>query len=110
MTKEEKKILRLQIVELLDQCEGCKYRCKANASIHICPSCPIGQQLQKLSRKLCGNKVIVRRAWTKEEDAYIWNNQHLPRKELAERLGRTRDAVIKRLFELRKRGSVTNAS
>jgi hypothetical protein len=110
MTKEEKKMIRLQLVNLLDSCEGCPYQTMVNACVKICPTCPIGKQMQKLSRKLCGNKVIVRRAWTKEEDAYIWNNQHLPRKELAERLGRTRDAVIKRLFELRKRGGVTNAS
>jgi CRP-like cAMP-binding protein len=103
-------MIRIQIHNLLDNCQNCQFRSVTNAGIHTCPSCPIGQQLQKLSRKLCGNKVIVRRAWTKEEDAYIWNNQHLPRKELAERLGRTRDAVIKRLFELRKRGGVTNAS
>ncbi|WP_044736611.1 hypothetical protein [Geobacillus kaustophilus] len=110
MTREEKKLIRLQIGALLNKCQGCQYRHKTNASIHICPSCPIGEQMQALGKKLSGEELARYRNWTKEDDAYIWNNQHLPRKELAERLGRTRDAVIKRLFKLRKRGGVTHAS
>jgi hypothetical protein len=119
VTREEKKMIRLQIIGLLDQCEGCKYRFKANACIHICPSCPIGQQIQKLGRFLCRTSnwskrrekgELIRRPWTKEEDEYIWNNQHLLRRDLAKHLGRTKKAVIKRLCELRKRGGVTHAS
>jgi hypothetical protein len=81
MTREEKKILRLHIIELLDQCQGCQYRHKANASIHICPSCPIGKKMQALGKKLGERKKrkAVRRPWTTQ-------------------------------FELRKRGRIHDAS
>jgi len=109
MTKDEKKRIRLQIIGLLDQCEGCPYQKMTNACVHICPSCPIGKKIQKLGKKLYKHSV-KRRIWTKEEDAYIWSNQHLPRKELAKYIGRTERAVKLRLVELRKRGGVTHAS
>jgi hypothetical protein len=101
MTREEKKMIRLQITELLDQCKGCKYRCKANASIHICPSCPIGQQMQKLGKKLWRKeekkqqKIVKKsvakksRPWTPEEEEYLLQNLHMKRRELAKQLGRT---------------------
>jgi hypothetical protein len=110
VTREEKKLIRLQITRLLDQCQGCKFRSVDNACIHICPGCPIGEQMQALGKKISGEEFVRYRNWTKEEDTYLWNNQHLPRKELAKHLGRTRQAVISRLTELRKRGGVTHAS
>ncbi|EZP75040.1 hypothetical protein H839_16108 [Parageobacillus genomosp. 1] len=110
MTKAEKKLIRLQIISLLERCQGCPYHSTTNASIHVCPSCPIGQRMQALGQKISGEEFVRYRNWTKEEDEYLWNNQHLRRKELAKHLGRTRQAVINRLAELRKRGGVTHAS
>ncbi|NUK29490.1 HTH domain-containing protein [Parageobacillus sp. VR-IP] len=110
MTREEKNLIRLQIISLLERCQDCQFRSVTNASIHVCPSCPIGQRVQALGKKISGEELARYRNWTKEEDAYLWNNQHLPRKELAKHLGRTRQAVINRLAELRKRGGVTHAS
>lgn len=57
MTKAEKKLIRLQIISLLERYQGCPYHSTTNASIHVCPGCPIGQQMQELGKKL----------WHKEE-------------------------------------------
>lgn len=57
MTKEEKKMIRIQIHNLLENCQDCQFRSVTNASIHVCPGCPIGQQMQKLGKKM----------WRKEE-------------------------------------------
>jgi hypothetical protein len=106
MTKVEKKMIRLQIIGLLNQCEGCKYRSKENTCIHICPSCPIGQQMQELGKKLGGQpkvaekkptqkqkqkkKTLVMRRWTTEEEEFILMNQHhMTKMQLAQKLGRT---------------------
>jgi hypothetical protein len=118
MTREEKKLIRLQITELLDQCEGCKYRCKSNASIHICPGSPIGQQMQKLGKKLWPKKEkkqqkIVKksvakkyRPWVPEEEEYLLQNLHMKRSELAKQLGRTYRAVLRRISDLKKEGRI----
>lgn len=123
MTREEKKMIRLQIIGLLDQCQGCRYRSKENASIHICSSCPIGQQLQELGKKLGGQpkaerkptqkreqkkKTLVMRRWTKEEEEFILMNQHqMTKMQLAQKLGRSYYSVRQKLTKLnRKRGRV----
>jgi hypothetical protein len=114
MTREEKKLIRLQIIGLLDQCQGCPNRYTTNASIHICPSCPIGQRMQELGKKLDQNKTIFdgekRRGWTEEEDFYLIHHYGvLPVDRIAKRLGRTEYAVRKRAHMLRK-GEKTHAS
>ncbi|MCG6184274.1 hypothetical protein H1215_15595 [Anoxybacillus sp. LAT_38] len=49
MTREEKKRLRMQIVQLLDECDTCEYKTKSGASVTVCRGCPIGKRLTELS-------------------------------------------------------------
>ena len=122
MTREEKKLIRLQIISLLERCQDCQFRSVTNASIRVCPSCPIGQQMQELGKKLGGQpkvaekkpaqkqkqkkKTLVMRRWTKEEEEFILMNQHhMTKMQLAEKLGRTYFSVRQKLTKLnRKRG------
>jgi hypothetical protein len=111
MTREEKKLIRLQIISLLEQCQGCKFRSVTNAGIHVCPACPIGQQMQELGKKLDQSKTIFdgekRRGWTEEEDFYLLHHYGIaPVERIAERLGRTPMAVIRRAYVLRKGGKI----
>ncbi|NNV04709.1 zinc-finger domain-containing protein, partial [Brevibacillus sp. MCWH] len=48
MTREEKKQIRLQILQLLDKCAGCEERHNGTQSVCVI-SCPIGKQMQQLS-------------------------------------------------------------
>jgi hypothetical protein len=123
MTRQEKKMIRLQIIGLLDQCQGCPNRYMTNASIHICPSCPIGQRMQELGRNLCESdekkrridvkkrKAVIagipnRRPWTAQEEEFILQNLHMRRKELAEKLGRSYKAVLRKISDMRQRGRI----
>jgi hypothetical protein len=111
MTREEKKMIRLQITKLLNQCQGCQYRSKENACVRICPSCPVGQRMQELGKKLDQSKTIFdgekRRGWTEEEDFYLLHHYGIaPVERIAERLGRTKGAVIRRAHLLRKGGKI----
>jgi hypothetical protein len=116
-------MIRLQIARLLDQCQGCPYRKMANASIHICPSCPIGQRMQALGRNLCESdekkrridekkrKAVIagiskRRPWTTQEEEFLLQNIHMNYRELAEKLGRSYKSVHNKIAELRKKGRV----
>jgi hypothetical protein len=123
MTREEKKLIRLQIAELLDQCQGCSYQKMANASIHICPSCPIGQRMQALGRNLCESdekkrridakkrKAVIagiskRRPWTTQEEEFILQNLHIGCGELAKQLGRSYKSVYYKIDDLKRRGRI----
>ncbi|WP_061579670.1 hypothetical protein [Saccharococcus caldoxylosilyticus] len=116
MTREEKKLIRLQIIGLLDRCEGCQYRRKTNASIHICPSCPIGQRMQALGQKLWKrdekkrmaviNSVSRRRPWTTQEEEFILQNLHIGCGELAKQLGRSYKSVYYKIDDLKRRGRI----
>jgi hypothetical protein len=112
MTREEKKLIRLQIIDLLDRCEGCQYRHKTNACIHICPSCPIGKKMQALGKKLGERERMMpaRRPWTTREEEFLLQNLHMKHRELAEKLGRSLRSVENKIFELRKRGRIHDAS
>ena len=120
MTREEKRLIRLQIARLLDQCQGCQFRSATNASIHVCSSCPIGQRMQELGKKLGGQpkvaekkpaqkqkqkkKTLVMRRWTKEEEEFILMNQHhMTKMQLAEKLGRTYFSVRQKLTKLNRK-------
>jgi hypothetical protein len=122
MTREEKKLIRLQVISLLERCRGCKFRSITNASIHVCPGCPIGQQMQELGKKLAGppkpaskqeqkKKTLVMRPWTKEEEEFVLMNQHrMTRIEMAKRLGRSYDAVRQKLAKLNAQRGRIHAS
>ncbi|MED5052669.1 SANT/Myb-like DNA-binding domain-containing protein [Anoxybacillus rupiensis] len=112
MTKEEKKMLRLKAARLLDNCEGCKHRYTPNASVHICPSCPIGQQIQQIGKQLeqddVGYAGEERRSWTKEEDFYLINHYGIVDTErIAKQLNRTTEAIKRRIYVLRKQGDMS---
>jgi ribosome-binding protein aMBF1 (putative translation factor) len=118
VTREEKKLIRLQITRLLDRCQGCQFRSVTNASIHVCPSCPIGQRMQELGKKLSGRpevmerqqrqKKIVMQRWTKEEEEFILVNQHrMTKMQLAQKLGWSYHSVRNKLTKLnRTRGRI----
>lgn len=118
MTKAEKKLIRLQIISLLERCQGYPYHSVTNACIHICPGCPIGQQMQELGKKLwrkeekkqqkIAKKPVAKkyRPWTPEEEEYLLQNLHMKRSELAKQLGRTYRAVLRRISDLKKEGRI----
>jgi hypothetical protein len=112
VTREEKKLIRLQIARLLDQCQGCPYQKMTNACVHICPSCPIGQKMQALGKKLGEREkqITARRPWTTREEEFLLQNLHMKQRELAEKLGRSLRSVQNKMFELRKRGRIHDAS
>jgi ribosome-binding protein aMBF1 (putative translation factor) len=120
VTREEKKMIRIQIHNLLDNCQSCQFRSVTNASIHICPSCRIGKKMQALGKKLWKrdekrrmaviNSAPNRRPWTAEEEEFIIQNLHMRCKELAEKLGRGYKAVQRKISELRQRGRIHDAS
>ncbi|WP_420768729.1 hypothetical protein ACNR9V_03090 [Parageobacillus thermoglucosidasius] len=112
MTKAEQKRIRLQIIELLDQCEGCPHRYKFGSSVRICPSCPIGQEMQALWKKLGERERqnAVRRPWTTQEEEFLLQNLHMKKRELAEKLGRSLRSIQNKIFELRKKGRIHDAS
>jgi len=114
MTREEKRQIRIQIQNLLDQCEGCKYVSVSCASIYICPKCPLGQQIQELGKKLDPDlvkhqkKKVMRskkrmNGWTEEELQFVKENMDkLAYKEIAEVLGRTEAAVKRQVAIMRQ--------
>jgi hypothetical protein len=110
MTRQEKKMIRMQIHNLLEEnCQKCQHRYKTNACVRICPSCQTGRRIRRLGRKLEQNKKVIngkkRRSWTEEEDFYLIHHYSIvPVKRIAERLGRTPMAVIRRAYVLRKGG------
>jgi hypothetical protein len=120
MTRDEKKMIRFRIIKLLDQCEGCPHRQKVNSCVNVCPSCPIGQQLQQYGKKLGQkenhqNKRFFdgkeRRSWTTEEEFYLIHHYGVvPVERIARRLGRTKKAIKNKAFALKKRGLIHDAS
>jgi hypothetical protein len=123
VTREEKKLIRLQIARLLDQCQGCRFRSVTNAGIHICPSCPIGQRMQTLGRNLCESdekkrridekkrKAVIagipkRRQWTTQEEEFLLQNLHMGCGELAKQLGRSYKSVHNKITDLKRRGRI----
>jgi hypothetical protein len=120
MTRDEKKMIRLRIIKLLDSCNGCPYRQKVNSSINVCPNCPIGQQLQQYGKKLDQheqhqNKRLFdgkeRRSWTTEEEFYLIHHYGVvPVERIAKRLGRTKKAIKNKAFALKKGGKVRAAN
>jgi hypothetical protein len=111
MTRDEKKSIRLQLIKLLDSCDGCQYRHKENAGVKICPSCAIGQRIQRIGKRLGQDEIFYnvpgRRSWTEEEDFYLIHHYGvLPVERIAERLERTEKAVKQRAHVLKKGGIV----
>jgi hypothetical protein len=114
MTREEKKMIRLRIIKLLDSCNGCPYRQKVHSSINVCPSCPIGQEIQALGEQLGGCRRVEQmksyRHWTTQEEQFLLRNLHMKRRDLAEKLGRSYKSIKQKINDLRKRGLIHDAS
>ncbi|EZP77583.1 hypothetical protein H839_08119 [Parageobacillus genomosp. 1] len=114
MTREEKRKIRIQIQNLLDQCKGCPHQFEPNAYFIACRKCEIGKEMRHLAdsigcrrtknvgRKVGGPRVI----WTPEEEQCLWENRHLPKKELAAKLNRPISSVYKKLYELESKYAV----
>jgi hypothetical protein len=114
MTREEKRKIRLQIQDLLDKCQNCKYVSVSFASIHICPKCPLGQKIQELGKQLDPKLVKDRKkkvmkprkktnGWTDEEIQFVIDNIcNLSYKEMAKMLGRTEAAIRRKVADMRK--------
>jgi hypothetical protein len=114
MTREEKKIIRLRIIKLLDSCNGCPYRQKVHSSINVCPNCPIGQEIQELGEQLGGCRRVEQmksyRHWTAQEEQFLLRNLHMKRRDLAQTLGRSHKSIKQKINDLRKRGLIHDAS
>ncbi|MCX8047303.1 MAG: zinc-finger domain-containing protein [Anoxybacillus gonensis] len=104
MTREEKKQIRLQILQLLDKCTGCKERHHGTQSVCII-SCPIGKQMQQLSVLLSKESPRIKRGkWTEEEEFYLWQHKDIfDISELAARLERSELSVYSKLRQLEKK-------
>jgi hypothetical protein len=114
MTREEKKMIRLRIIKLLDSCNGCPYRRKVHSSINVCPNCPIGQEIQALGEQLGGCRRVEQmksyRHWTAQEEQFLLRNIHMKRRDLAQKLGRSHKSIKHKINDLRKRGLIHDAS
>jgi len=119
MTKEEKKMIRIQIHNLLENCQDCQFRSVTNAGIHTCPSCPIGQRMQALGQKLWQRDerdekkraaviagIPKRRPWTTQEEEFILQNLHIGCGELAKQLGSSYKSVYYKIDDLKRRGRI----
>ena len=110
MTKEEKRHIRMQVIQMLDQhCQQCEYYSKLNSCMSVCRQCPYGQRMQELTRPLwegCDTDPYFRSTkagrWSREEDFYLIHHYDvLPIEALSARLGRTAESIEKRIAELK---------
>lgn len=113
MTREEKKRLRIQIIQLLDRCENCEYKTKLGASITTCRQCPIGQKLIEISSKFenvpkrAEGIQDVRIPWEKEEEQFLIKNYgKMTYEEMAMKLKRTTISVQSKVKKMRRKGLI----
>ncbi|KFZ32521.1 hypothetical protein JS44_03415 [Anoxybacillus flavithermus] len=89
--KGGEKRLRMQIIQLLDECDGCKYKTDRQAVTTVCKRCSIGKRLLKLGEKFKRRKVVARTLWNEEEERFLVENyDKMTYQNIANRLGRTR--------------------
>lgn len=111
MSREEKRKIRIQIHELIDnECMGCQYRC-GYENAHFCVSeCPVGKELKTLSNSLEEAipsedvQALNKGHWTEEEVFYLAN--HLDQYKvphLAAKLNRTPSSVYAKVISIQKR-------
>jgi predicted Rossmann fold nucleotide-binding protein DprA/Smf involved in DNA uptake len=121
LTREEKRRIRLQIINLLDtNCASCNERLERKCSVCI-SVCPIGKQMQHLSAMLEQEEVVEeivvaktnkkKGIWTEEEEFYLWHHRNiLTPDQLAERLDRDVKSVYNKLYKLKKKGGIQHVS
>lgn len=106
MTREEKKRLRMQIIQLLDECDDCEHKTRLGSSTTVCRQCPIGKQLITLSERLEKPK-RVSKPWSDDEEMYLAENYDKMRyKNIAEKLGRTQKAIKAKVKQMRLAGLI----
>ena len=104
MTREEKKRLRMQIIRLLDECDSCEHKTKIGASVTVCRGCPIGKRLTELS----GHLEKDARLWDEEEGRFLAENyDKMTYQNIANRLGRTREAIKAKVEKMRRAGLIS---
>ncbi len=104
MTREEKKRLRMQIIRLLDECDSCEYKTKIGASVTVCRGCPIGKRLTELS----GHLEKDARLWDEQEERFLAENyDKMTYQNIANRLGRTREAIKAKVEKMRRAGLIS---
>lgn len=108
MTREEKKRLRMQIIQLLDECDGCRYKTKLGASVEECKKCPIGKKLNELSSMLENKKKRTdAKLWREEEERFLAeNHSKMKYKNIAQKLGRTPKAIKAKVNKMRQAGLI----
>ena len=108
MTREEKKRLRMQIIRLLDECDGCRYKTKLGSSVEECKKCPIGKKLNELSSMLENKKRRTdAKPWREEEEKYLSENHgKMKYKNIAQKLGRTPKAIKAKVKKMRQAGLI----
>lgn len=103
MTREEKKRLRMQIIRLLNECDSCEHKTKRGASVTVCRGCPIGKRLTELS----GHLEKDARLWDEEEERFLIENyDKMTYQNIANRLGRTREAIKAKVEKMRRAGLI----
>ena len=103
MTREEKKRLRMQIIQLLDECDTCEYKTKLGASVTVCRGCRIGKRLTELSGRLEKDA----RLWDEQEERFLVENyDKMTYQNIACRLGRTQKAVKAKVEKMRRAGLI----
>ena len=104
MTREEKKRLRMQIIRLLDECDTCEYKTKIGASVTVCRGCTIGKRLTELSGHLEKKDA---RLWDEQEERFLAENyDKMTYQNIANRLGRTREAIKAKVEKMRRAGLI----
>ncbi|MCL6615534.1 MAG: hypothetical protein K6T39_00095 [Anoxybacillus ayderensis] len=113
MTREEKKRLRMQIIQLLERCDRCEHKTKLGASITVCKKCPIGQKLVEISSKFenvpkrIEGEQDVRIPWEEEEEQFLIKNYgKMKYEEMAMKLKRTTISVQSKVKKMRRKGLI----
>jgi hypothetical protein len=118
MDREEKRVIRREIIELLDSCTGCKYRtCKGEVPVYCSNVCPAGMAMQSLSAQLIldetkktSQKVvgtptrIIEGPWSMEEEFYLLNHLNIFKVgHLSARLNRAPKSVAAKVSYLKRK-------
>lgn len=117
MSREEKRQIRLEITELLNKCQGCKYQYSKGETPAYCSTvCPVGITMQTLSQKLIQDekrkisvepvfeKPLVVGEWSPEEEFYLLNHINLFQvNHLSIRLNRAPKSVSAKISYLKRK-------
>ncbi|WP_141433008.1 zinc-finger domain-containing protein [Bacillus sp. 03113] len=114
MNRQEKRKIRLEINNLMDQeCNSCKYQKKTgDEKFNFCLNeCPVAKQLQSLSKKLESNAKLSNSIdeiktgdWDDDEELYLLNHANrFPVAHLSMRLNRSPKSVRNKIGQLKEK-------